>query len=204
MNELYALQKRDLPRARELLKDAFQHDPLWNRLFAGRSRREERLSAFFEVPLRVCLRYGRAVATSPELEGVAAWLPGPLSAMRPWALLRSGALMAGLRIGMSVLRDMERAFTPMERDRFEYMRDKDLTYLQVIGVGSAHQGRGHGGRLLRAIIAEADAQRRHLYLETETEPNVVLYEHFGFRVLRRITLPVLDLPLWEMTRAPGG
>ena len=52
MNELYRLRKHDLPQAREVLKDAFRHDPVWNRLFDGQDRKEARLSAFFETPIR--------------------------------------------------------------------------------------------------------------------------------------------------------
>jgi hypothetical protein len=31
---------------------------------------------------------------------------------------------------------------------------------------------------------------------------VKMYEHFGFRLLKRITLPIVDLPMWEMVRGP--
>lgn len=202
MNELYRLRKQDLPRAREVLKDAFRHDPVWNHLFAGKDGREARLSAFFETPLRHCLRYGQAAATSEQLEGLAAWVPGHHAAMTPWRILRSGAAGCAMRIGMDVMRKMGPAFTPIERDRRQHMRGKAFTYLQIIGVASEHQGRGFGGRLLRAIIAESEQAGRPLYLETETEANVRLYERFGFRVVKKLILPGLDLPMWEMVREP--
>jgi hypothetical protein len=28
------------------------------------------------------------------------------------------------------------------------------------------------------------------------------YEHFGFEIIKEITLPIINLPMWEMTR--GG
>jgi ribosomal protein S18 acetylase RimI-like enzyme len=105
---------------------------------------------------------------------------------------------------MSVTRKMAPAFLPIERDRREHMRGRAFIYLQIIGVAPRHQGKGFGGRLLRAIIAESEQEGRPLYLETETEENVRLYERFGFRVIRKLILPGLELPMWEMAREPGA
>lgn len=204
MHELHMLRKQDLPRAREVLKDAFGRDPVWNKLFEAQSRKDAKLSAFFETPLRHCLRYGKVAATSGHLEGVAAWVPGHHAAMTPWRMLRSGAAGCALRVGSAVARKMGRAFAPIDRDRKQQMKDRAYTYLLIIGVAREHQGEGFGGRLLRAIIAESEQEGRPLYLETETEDNVRLYERFGFRVLKKRTLPGLELPMWEMLREPGS
>ena len=37
-----------------------------------------------------------------------------------------------------------------------------------------------------------------VYLETESKKNVGFYEKLGFEVLKKITVPILDLPMWEM------
>jgi len=42
-----------------------------------------------------------------------------------------------------------------------------------------------------------------IHLEPFTEENVKMYEHFGFRLLKKITLPIVDLPMWEMVRKPN-
>lgn len=52
-----------------------------------------------------------------------------------------------------------------------------------------------------ALFDEAEMLNGTLYLETETGRNVAMYERFGFEVIRRITLPVVDLPMWEMVRS---
>jgi hypothetical protein len=56
--------------------------------------------------------------------------------------------------------------------------------------------------LLRALIAHSEQVKRPIYLETETEKNVRMYERFGFTVVKQITLPVINLPMWEMVREP--
>ena len=56
--------------------------------------------------------------------------------------------------------------------------------------------------MLRELVDECDRSGRHLYLETETEENVAMYEGLGFQVIKKVTLPVVELPMWEMMRAP--
>jgi ribosomal protein S18 acetylase RimI-like enzyme len=198
LDSLYPLQKKDIRRAAALLADAFENDPVWNAIFCDATR-EQRVAAF-QTPVRYCMRYGEVYAPSQNLEGVAAWVPGTLADMTFWRVLRSGAVWAGVKLGPRVARKMQPIFGPMEADRRENMRGRPFIYLQVIGVAPAYQGQGFGGTLLRALIEKSEQAGIPLYLETETERNVSMYERYGFQVVKKITLPMIDLPMWEMTR----
>jgi ribosomal protein S18 acetylase RimI-like enzyme len=201
---LYRLTRGDTRRAGAVLKEAFQEDPLWNRFFAGEPEPEGKLQAFFEVPVLYGLRYGEAVAPSAALEGVAAWFPGDRAKMSFWRLLASGALRPGWKLGMKLVMKLERIFSEVARDHRENMNGRPYLYLQVMGVAQEYRGRGLGGRMLGAFIEAGERESCALYLETETEQNVGLYERFGFRTLKRIILPVVGLPMWEMARFPQG
>ena len=83
------------------------------------------------------------------------------------------------------------------------MGGRDYVYVMIVGVDPEHQGQGFGSKLLRALIEESDRTGVPIYLETETEDNVSMYEHLGFKVLAKITLPVVEVPLWEMLREPA-
>jgi GNAT superfamily N-acetyltransferase len=200
---LYAVQAADIPRARDALVDAFSADPLWAAVFAGEREEQRKRQAFFEVPVVYCRRYGQVVATSPACEAVAAWMPGQYSDMGLWHLWRSGGIWPGLRLGPSLGRKLAFSFAGLGRDRARHMRGRPYVYLQAIGAIRARQGQGLGGRLLRSLFACCDRAGLELYLETETEENVALYEHLGFETLDRIVLPGLDLPMWELRRGPG-
>lgn len=77
-------------------------------------------------------------------------------------------------------------------------------YLFVIGVAPAHQGRGHGGLLLRDLSARADRAGVECYLETDTESNVALYERHGYVVERDERHPRAgNLRMWTMRRPPA-
>jgi ribosomal protein S18 acetylase RimI-like enzyme len=201
-DSVYRVSRQDIARAREILTEAFQEDPVWRALFADGATREQRLAAF-EVPLIYCRKYGEVWATSPDLEGIAAWVPGRYARMTIGRMVWSGAILAGIKMA-KLGQEIEPVFRAVERDRDEHMRGKPYLYLQVLGVAPALQGRGHGGGLLRALIAKSEREGLPLYLETETERNVRMYSRFGFALLKETTLPGIDLPMWEMVRQPGG
>jgi len=82
-------------------------------------------------------------------------------------------------------------------------------HLQTIGVHRLHQGKGVGGKLLRSLIAAADASQAAIYLETESAENEALYKYFGFRTLEKFKLFVpgdksedSHFSCWLMVRDP--
>lgn len=205
-DDQYRLRSRDVRKAGEVLADAFRNDPLWEKLFEGEPGVNKKRCAFFETPVRYCVRYGEVYAPSWRLEGIAAWVPGDLADMTPWRMLRSGALWTGMKMGAHLSKKMSRILlTPLREDREKNMGNRSFIYLQIMGVDPAFQGRGFGGMLLGAVIDRGERAGTPVYLETETEENVGLYERFGFTVMKKISLPEIHLPMWEMARGcPPG
>jgi ribosomal protein S18 acetylase RimI-like enzyme len=195
---LYRLTRHDAVRAADVLVDAFRDDPIWRVLLKDATADQRR--AAFETPLIYLIRYGNSYAPSPGLEGVVTWVEGDLADMTAWRLLRSGAIRAGLRMGNRLAGTVSKLFRPIEQDRRDHMKGAPHFYVPVLGVATAHHGKGIGTRLLRAAIADSEAKGVPLYLETETEYNVGWYESFGFSVLKQIVLPEVGLPVWEMVR----
>jgi len=76
-------------------------------------------------------------------------------------------------------------------------------YLMVLGVATAFQGQGLGTKLMKALVEESEQAGIPIYLETQTETNVQWYEKLGFRQIKQVTLPVINLPQWELVREPG-
>ncbi len=203
MNELYRLQRKDLADAAAVLADAFRHDPLWAKVFEvdpSEPRFQGQFRAFFEVPLRYCLRYGGVYASSEHLEGIVTWLPRRYVDMTLRRLLLSRAIGPALRMGVRHGRRLQNVIAPLSSYRCRLMHGRDYVYLPVIGVASAFQGRGFGRRMLSAVIDRCERAGLPLYLETETEANVELYRAFGFRTMQAIVLPVIDAPMWLMLR----
>lgn len=76
-------------------------------------------------------------------------------------------------------------------------------YLYFLGVDPARQGQGTGGRLLREVLPQADAQRVPCYLEISAERNVGFYQKHGFKVMSEAVLPDNGPRMWFMRREPG-
>src|SRR3546814_16916727 len=77
-------------------------------------------------------------------------------------------------------------------------------YLHYVGVRPDHQGQGHGGRIIRAQTATADAERLPCWLETATPANVPLYERLGFVIAQQWVVAGGGLPVWGMKRHAVG
>ena len=197
---MYKLQKKDIPKVGAVLADAFQDDPVWGKLFEGESNLDQKFRAFFETPIRYCLRYGEVYSISENLEGIAAWIPGDLADMTLWRVIRSGAIKSGMKIGTKASKRMKPIFKILDEGRKENMKGKQYIYLQIVGVASKFQGQGFGGKLIRAAIEKSEGLGVPIYLETETENNVKMYERFGFKLTKKIILPGIDIPMWEMVR----
>ncbi len=200
--DLYRPTKDDLPRVVECLRRAFRDDPLWNEVFRADPNRGESLNSFFTIPVLYGMRFGQAYASSPGIEGVFVLLSSTHASMPLWGLLLSGALKHGSRMGRSSLNKLAILSKQLGPDRKRLMRGKPYQYLTIIGVDPEHQGKGHGSRLMSAIVNQCDQERLHLYLETELEGNIPFYEKHGLEVLQEVEVPELKLPMWQMAYVP--
>jgi len=204
IENLYKVQKKDIPKAGAVLADAFQHDPVWTKFFRDEAKIDQK-GVLFESPIRYGLRYGEVYATSEHLEGIAVWFPEGLAAMTIWRLIRSGAIISGMK-AMKVCTRLAwkqgRIFKPLKVDKKTNMKGRQFIYLMIIGVASEFQRQGFGGKLLGALIEKSEQIGIPLYLEAATERNVRMYERLGFRLLNQVILPVINLPQWEMVREP--
>lgn len=125
------------------------------------------------------------------------------SYMNLWGLLRSGAIVPFMSLGGKSLAKMSHAFTPLDKARYKEMKGRPFMYLQVIGVSKDNQGKGYGRQLLQGLIEKSHQAKIPVYLETETELNVSIYEKLGFKTVEKMMLPVINQPMWTMIREPA-
>ncbi len=159
---------------------------------------EDKRCVISELMIRYSFRYGNVVSTSENLEGVMAITPHdkPMTFLR---IIRSGAFLISMKLAS--LRKMMGAVEKAMEEEKKNLNIDPYIYLFTIGVSREFQGKGFGGKLLRAVIEKADTERKPMYLETQNEKNVSLYEKYGFYVTKKIDLPEpLNLPMWLMVR----
>lgn len=200
LDTLYRCTKKDMIQAGLNGADAFQDDPMWAAVLEGET--DEKLAICLEISFRHCLKYGAVYSPDQSLEGLIAVVPGKFCDMSMWRMIMAGSFPLMGKMGTPLGKKMELYFDPLIKDQKENMRGRNYIYIFLLGVKKESQGKGIGGKLLRAIIAECDQKGQAIYLETETEENVQIYEHFGFKTVKKTALPEINCPMWEMVREP--
>ena len=194
ISDLYKIQKKDLKNAVTVLDNAFSEESMWKEIFND----EEKNRALTEVMVRFCLKYGNVLSTSDNLEGVMAIAPHDkeMTALR---IIRSGAFLLSMKIS-SEAKIMKILSNAVEEAKKSLNLDPHI-HLLIMGVSQEFQGKGFGGKLIKAVIEKAETERKPIYLETQKEDNINFYEKYGFSVKKKIILPEpLNLPMWLMVR----
>ena len=92
---------------------------------------------------------------------------------------------------------------------FNYMEEKhkelvpnDHWYFQQIAVKPEEQGKGYGGLLIKTILKTIENDGLPIYVDTNTEKAMSIYQKYGFEILEHTIIPETDIPLWCMLRNP--
>jgi len=193
-DNLYKIQKKDLKKTVNVLTNAFSEDSMWKEVFKD----EDKNRVLTEVMVRFCLKYGNVVSTSENIEGVMAIAPYDKD-MKTWRIIRCGAFFLSMQIAgeAKIMQVLIKAVEEAKKS----LNLGPYIHLLIMGVSQEFQGKGFGGQLLRAIIEKAEIEKVPIYLETQKEANVSLYEKYGFSVKKKVILPEpLNLPMWLMVR----
>lgn len=197
------LNKTAAREASQTLARAFYEDPFSLYAFPDIKEREIRLPYMNEISIRYGLRYGEVYTTSEKLEGVAVWmLPGKWM-MSTGGLLLSGTLNPIIRMGLKA----ELKMMPLDKimeDKHKKLAPFPHWYLALLGVDPQYQKQGYAGKLLRKMFEKIDSDGLPCYLETETERNVEMYQHFGFKIIDEYILTTAGIRIWAMLRDRAG
>jgi ribosomal protein S18 acetylase RimI-like enzyme len=191
IKEPYKIKKSDIQKAGIVLTDAFQHDPIWKKML--KEANYDQKCAFFESSIRYGLKFGKVIASSQKLEGIAVCVSSDYADITIWRGIRSGSFSSTMKMGLKMGLKMKPIFEPLEADRRKNMMGKFYIYLLVIGVATEYQRQGFGVKLLRTVIEESQQVGIPIYLETTTEVNIKMYKRLGFKILSLTNLPIINL-----------
>jgi GNAT superfamily N-acetyltransferase len=193
------LTKAQIKPTAVMLARAFQDDPLFAYFLPDAVKRKEKLHHIFEVFIRYGVLYGEAYATSPNLEGATVWFPPGRAEMTLWRTIRCGGLFLYFKVGRKV---MSRVLGFFDYAFKVHGRHAPFPhwYGAVLGVDPEFQGKGYMSALMKPILARIDQEHLPCYLETNSETNLPIHEHYGFEVVEICTVPKSDVTLWAMLR----
>ncbi len=194
MNEtIAAATPADGPEIVETLALAFQTDPALSWILPDADHRARALRGLFRVLVPADMRAGVALRSTSDASAALWRAPGQahsgtlefLRTVVPLVATFGTALPRGLKV----------------QDGVDRHRPKGrFWYLHYVGVRPGRQGKGHGGRIIRAQTAVADNRGLPCWLETATPENVPLYERLGFVTQVEWDVPGGGPHFWGMMR----
>ncbi|MFH1327643.1 MAG: GNAT family N-acetyltransferase [Candidatus Bathyarchaeota archaeon] len=205
LDNLVRLMNNKIKSASETFARAFQEYSLFTYAIPDESKRENPLRYVFESMVRYGILYGEVYATSPNLEGVAVWLPSDKAETTQKMIQRISSFWLSdySRLGKEVFSKMMAyaEYSSLIHERYTPFRH---WYLWLLGVDPKFQGKGYASRLLKAMFARIDHEQLPCYLETEVEENISFYQHYDFKVLEETQLPRTEVPIIAMLRKKSG
>jgi len=196
---LVRLNKSHAKSAIEVLIRAFRNYLLFQYYFPDELKRQKIAPRFLSVPVFIGLQCGEIYATSPNMEGVAIWIPSDNYRVTFCKLIRSVPLSVIFGLGRYGSFKMRQCGEHLDAVHQRLAPFKHW-FLQTIGVDPQFQGKGYASKLLKPMLVRIDEEGLPCYLETLDEKNVPLYEHFGFNVIDKSNVPEADLTNWAMLR----
>jgi ribosomal protein S18 acetylase RimI-like enzyme len=191
------LHKRQIKAASRVLARAFRDDQITKYAYGDNSNTEHPYA--YEFLLRLYTGYAQVYTPSERLEGVAVWQRYAKIRIPFWHTFTSGAIWPALQMGMQASKRMQALDKFIERKHAELLSAPHW-YLAVLGVDPEFQGQGYASILVRSMLSRIDQESLPCFLETATEKNVPMYQHFGFKVIDEYYLPETTLKFWAMLR----
>ncbi|MDF1539296.1 MAG: GNAT family N-acetyltransferase [Candidatus Thorarchaeota archaeon] len=199
--DLIRVSKAETKLAVESLVHSFWNDPLTEYFFPDAKKRQEQLPVFMEYRVKQGLLNGQVFATSTKFEGIAIWKHSENVNRSLLNDLRIGGFTLFRKVGSAKLRDMMNVdqFTSSRREEYSI---KPYLHLGPVGVSPEFQGKGYASKLIRPMLDHLNSEGVNCYLEAQNESNVSLYQHFGFEIVAKGTVPNTDIPHWDLIRRP--
>jgi ribosomal protein S18 acetylase RimI-like enzyme len=166
----------------DLLSQSFDDNQSVNYIIRQDKKRIQRVRSLMDYSYEVCSDFGE-VLVSDDRKACALLLYPHLK----HTTLKSIWLDIKLIFQAIGLDGIKKAMTREAQIKKLQSKDK-MTYLWFIGVDTAHQHEGIGGKLLKEIIEEANMKILPVYLETSTLQNLPWYERFGFKIYNKLEL----------------
>ncbi|MCK5732139.1 MAG: GNAT family N-acetyltransferase, partial [Tenericutes bacterium] len=73
-------------------------------------------------------------------------------------------------------------------------------YLDIIVIGPSFQGKGFSSTLIKPKLLDISLNNKIAFLETQNKQNVVVYEHFGFKLIYQEKLSNTEITSYGMIK----
>ena len=197
---LYIVQEKDLDRLAEVAADAYKDYPLHNWFTKGKYD-SKASKLIMQISLRTMSEDAVVYADSEEINGFAVWLPFGFTGSKTLPFLANGGMSLILHSGPGIIGRLLTYETYAMNLKKEFTDNYDW-YLYNLSIRKDAQGKGIASKLMRPMLQFCDDERMVVYLETNKESNVGLYQHYGFELMKEEQIPKSTVTHYAMVRNP--
>ena len=197
---LYIVQEKDLDRLAEVAADAYKDYPLHNWFTKGKYD-PKASKLIMQISLRTMSEDAVVYADSEEINGFAVWLPFGFTGSKTLPFLANGGMSLILHSGPGIIGRLLTYETYAMNLKKEFTDNYDW-YLYNLSIRKDAQGKGIASKLMRPMLQFCDDERMVVYLETNKQSNVGLYQHYGFDLMKEEQIPKSTVTHYAMVRDP--
>lgn len=197
---LYIVPEDRLEELSEAAADAYQDYPLHNWLTKG-IYDPVASKLIMQTTLAAMKDDAVIYADSEELNGFAVWIPMGFTGSKTIPFLKNGGMKLLLHSGLGIIGKLLTYETFAMKLKKKYTGHIDW-YLYNLSVRKDAQGKGIAKKLLQPMLTFCDDEKMLVYLETNKESNVSLYERFKFELRETNIIPGSSIQHYSMVRDP--
>ena len=188
-DNLYRVEKKDLPKLEVLLNRCFAHDPLYETLIPDPDIRERLMPELFHCDMDEFYETCEIFADSPELNGILVvsdeaepynFLKFHLSEAK--AALQTDTYLIKEDPSFHTFYNFMKGGDYLNSSWTDQLHQNQRLHIIYLAVDPAMQHHGIAALLMDEAIAYAGAHHMMISLETHNEKNVDFYKQFGFKV----------------------
>ena len=135
---------------------------------------------------------GIIYADSQELNGFVILLPPGYTGIKTFSFIWNGGFKILYNQGIRALLRMANFESFAMNLRKKYTNNEDW-YIYNLCVHPNQQGKKISSKLIKPILNYFKMKKQICYLETNSDSNVPIYEHFGFKILEKATFLIVLL-----------
>lgn len=197
---LYLVPEERLEELAEIAADAYRDYPLHS-WFTNGSYDPLASKLIMKTTLAAMKDDAVICADSEDLNGFAVWIPLGFTGSKTLPFLRHGGIRLLLHSGPGIIGKLLTYETFAMKLKKKYTGHVDW-YLYNLSVKQSAQGQGIASRLMKPMLRFCDDEKMLIYLETNKESNVALYQHYGFALRETNPVPGSTVRHYSMVRTP--
>ena len=197
---LYLVPAERLDELAEIAADAYQNYPLHNWL--TNDVYDPVASKLIMKTTLIAMKDDAVIyADSEDLNGFAVWIPMGFTGSKTLPFLRNGGVQLILHSGLGIIKKLLVYETFAMKLKKKYTGHVDW-YLYNLSVRQSAQGKGIASKLMKPMLDFCDDEKMIVYLETNKENNVLLYNHYGFQLQETQMVPGSSVQHYSLVRNP--